>query len=171
VLAQLESVDGVAQARVDWTGRSFLLVLRKSSKPKAVVDAAAKVLGPTTRRLESKEEREQIESFVAGAPWLRPGETARMSAHEADVLATRYVTDAAKSVGLDEPRTARLIGLAREELVSLFKKFEQTGLPSRDVMSKEWSALVDCVADRSRDFLTESESEKVFATIRKYCSK
>ena len=171
MLAQLQSVDGVAQARVDWTGRSFLLILRKPSKAEAAVEAATKILGPSTRRLESKDEREQIQSFVTGAPWLRPGETARMSAHEADVLATRYVTDAARSAGLDDPRTARLIALAREELTSLFERLEQTGLPSRDVMSKEWGALVDRVADRSRDFLTESEAERVFEAIRKCCTK
>ena len=96
MLAQLESIQGVREARVDWTGQKFLLTVDGSIEPERILAATSKLLGPTIERLSPAEEQEQIATYKAGAPWLRSGETARMSAHEARVLAERYATDAAR---------------------------------------------------------------------------
>lgn len=169
MLAQLEAVRGVREARVDWTGQSFLLSLAASTEPESVIAATKTILGPTVQRLPLADEQEQIATYKAGAPWLRSGETARMSAHEAQVLAMRYATDAARSAGLDEARSTRLTALVQDELEHLFGKFEHTGLPSRDVMATEWRGPADRVADRSRAFLADTELERVAAYLRDCC--
>ena len=171
MLAQLEAVEGIREARVDWTGQSFLLSMDASARPEKVVAELKKLLGPTAQRLQPDEEQEQIATFKAGAPWLRSGETARMSAHEAKVLAQRYATDAARDAGLDEERSGRLIALVQDELEKLFGRFEQTGLPSRDGMTAEWKELAGRVAERSRAFLTNAEVDRVAAYLRDRCSK
>lgn len=171
MLAQLEGIQGVREARVDWTGRSFLLTLDDPGEPERIVTATRKFLGPTVERMSPAEEQEQIATYKAGAPWLRSGETARMSAREAHVLAERYATDAARNAGLDDERSKRLTALVQDELEKLFGKFEKTGLPSRDVMSEEWKALADRVAERSRSFLTKPELERVTDYLRDCCSK
>jgi len=83
----------------------------------------------------------------------------------------RYATDAARQAGLDDERSNRLTALVQDELEKLFAKFEQTGLPSRDVMSAEWRSLADRVADRSRAFLTNIELARVTEYLRDCCSK
>lgn len=171
MLAQIDAVNGVQEARVDWTGQSFLLSLDASARPEKVLAELTTILGPTAQRLQPAEEQEQIGTFRSGAPWLRAGETARMSAHEASVLAQRYATDAARDAGLDEERSGRLIALVQDELEKLFGRFEQTGLPSRDVMTAEWRELAGRVAERSRAFLTDTEVERVAAYLRDCCSR
>ena len=171
MLAQLEGIQGVREARVDWTGQKFLLTVDGSIEPERILAATSKLLGPTVERLSPAEEQEQIATYKAGAPWLRSGETARMSAHEARVLAERYATDAARQAGLDDERSNRLTALVQDELEKLFAKFERTGLPSRDVMSAEWKSLADRVADRSCAFLTNTELARVTEYLRDCCSK
>lgn len=171
MLAQIETIQGVSEVRVDWTGRYFLVRHSPSVEPTAVVECVAKILGPTTRRLPAKQEEEQLRSFREGAPWLKAGETARLSKHEAETLATRYATTAAQALGLDATRTSKVVAIVREELVAMFKRFESTGLPARAEMMEAWKQMSERVAARSRDSLTESEAERLGEALQACCER
>ncbi|MSR45738.1 MAG: hypothetical protein EXS13_01500 [Planctomycetes bacterium] len=171
MLAQLEQIPGVVEARVDWSGQRFLLQLDRSPRAETVIDAASEVLGPTTQRLASVLEQGQIATYIAGSPWLREGETARLSEHEAQVLAQRVSTEAATRASLDDERATRLCALVDAELKALFKTYEGSGLPDRGAMLKDWSALVDRVATHSAAFLTAAEIEPVVAALQECFAK
>ncbi len=166
MLAQLEAIDGVDSARVDWTGNRFLLALAASTDVDEFLAGAARLLGETTRRLPSRDEREQLDAFARGEPWLRSGETARLSAKEAEILSQRHALAAAQIVGLDAAQSDRLALIVREDLLRVFDEFARGSVPDRATITARWRDLADRVGKRSREFLTAAEAESVASALR-----
>jgi hypothetical protein len=122
VLARLDEIDGVAESRVDWTGRRFLLHLERGADEERVAGAGAETLGQGTRRLDGGETSEALDAFEKGEAWMRAGETLRLSRHEAEVLGLRYGTEAGEELGLDEERTRQLVEVFARELGLAFER-------------------------------------------------
>ncbi len=163
MLALLDDVPGVADSRVDWTGRRFLLELESHARADAILPQARVVLDGDVRRLEPDEELAAVASYRRGEPWMRSGETVALSHAEARVLAQRHGNEAAQAIGLDAQQTARLIAVIEGEVASAFERIhaEGRGLPA------DQGALFAGIAERtlvkSRSFLTAAQVERLQA--------
>jgi len=160
VLAQLEKVDGVAESRVDWTGRYFLLKLAPGKSPEEVAaDAGSALKG--AKRLDATREAGQIAAYRRGELWMSSGETLKLSEHEAGVLGERFGRKAAEAAGLDADQTKRLLEILREELTSAFARVKGTDAQLQRKFRQECPALIARVAERSRAFVTEEQATKI----------
>lgn len=166
MLAQLDKVPGVAESRIDWTGHYFLLKVADGVEPEGVVDPAREVLGSGAQRLKAAAETEQIAAFEHGEPWMRSGETLRLSGEEARVLGDRFTTDAAKESGLDAAKTQRLRELVQDETKRLLESLHAEGGNVSDRFMTGWAPAVQRVHERSREFLTQAESDRVSEILR-----
>src|SRR5262245_31308257 len=132
-MARIDEVPGVAESRVDWSGRVFVLRLADGAEPEPVVADASRRLGPGARRLEAREEADALESLRRGDPWLRADETSRLSGREAHVLASGFGGAVAAELSLDPDRAARLVALLEEEFAAAFARIAASpeGLAAR----------------------------------------
>jgi hypothetical protein len=122
VLARLDEIEGVAESRVDWTGKRFLLALESGAGKDHVEEQAVGTLGEGARPLDEDEVREVLDSYRKGETWMRAGETLQLSRFEAGVLAKRYGSEAAAEIGLDEGGTGKLIALFEQEFIRAFER-------------------------------------------------
>ncbi|HET6204859.1 MAG TPA: hypothetical protein VFI25_18880 [Planctomycetota bacterium] len=127
MLARLDAVEGVEASRVDWTGKRVLLDLEPGADASRAIAEAKEVLGGRARRLAAAAEAEGVESFRRREPWMRAGESARLSRREAEVLSGRLAARIAKEVALDEPEADRFGALLREELSAAFDRAHEAG--------------------------------------------
>lgn len=155
-MAQLDQVDGVAESRVDWTGRYFLLKLTPGGAPDGVALRAASSL-QGAKRLDAAREAEQIAAYQRGEPWMRSGETLQLSEHEARVLANRFGTKAAEAAGLDADQTKRLLEILQEELTSAFTRLQGNDAQLQKKFRQECPALLSRTAERGRAFATDEQ--------------
>lgn len=162
MLARLDTLPGIEESRVDWTGRYVLLKLRPGTDPAAVVPQAGEILAGGVRPLEGPAAEVQLASFRRGEPWMRSGETLRMSIEESKVLSLRLAQRAARDAGLEEDRTRRLEGLLKAELDAAIGGLHASGKPpDRTRFRRDWERLVDGLVERSRAFLDEAEASRV----------
>lgn len=164
MLARVDAVEGVGESRVDWSGRYFLVRLAPAADADAVAARVTEALGKA-RRIEAAAETEQIAAYRRGEPWMRSGETLRLSRQEARVLAARFGEKAAEQAHLNEDQARRLAGLAEEELIAAFTRIqgEEKGLEAR--FRAEWPGVVTRIGERSRDFASEEQSKSVMRTL------
>lgn len=160
MLAQLDGIDGVAESRVDWTGRFFLLKLAPGRKPEEVTVRVSAVLKQAAR-LDATREAEQSAAYRRGEPWMRAGETLKMSEHEAIVLGERFATKAAGTAGLDAEQTKLLVEILKEELAALFTRLQGTDWQLQKKLRHEWPDLIARTLERSLKFVTEEQAGKI----------
>ncbi len=127
MLARLDEVEGVKASRVDWSGRYVLLELEPEADVSRAIRGAQAVLGERVRRLPARDESSQVAAFRKGEPWMRAGESSRMSRREAEVLSGRFTERVAREAGLDEAETARLGAILREEISGAFERAHDAG--------------------------------------------
>ncbi len=162
MLAQLDKDPAVEEARVDWTGKYFLLKLKPGANATSAVGRAKGSLGGGLKRLEPAAEAEQLGAFQRGEPWMKSGETLKMSQEEARVLSLRFAERAAGRAGLDEERTRRLRTLLNEELDATMRQLHESGKPpDMKNFRAQWGRWADSVIERSREFLSEEEASRV----------
>jgi len=158
VLAQLDAVDGVAESRVNWTGRAFLVRLKEGADADRVAGVVAPKLGASAKRVE---ESPHVASLRNGEPWMRSGETLKMSQHEAKVLGGRAAAKASGAAGLDGDSAAKLAAIIEEELVAAFARIQGSYQELDAGFKKEWPPLIERVRGRSRAFATEKQAAAI----------
>jgi hypothetical protein len=158
VLARLDAIPGVLEARVDWSGRWFLV-----QSTKDVSAAACDVLGKGAAPAGAAITAEKTASFRRGDVWLKRGETMKLSEQEAAVLAPQIADAAARDASLDADARAALEPVIREEMLKLFRAAE-SGI---DNLRKGWIDMADAVAARSREFLDVVQAAAVAESIKR----
>lgn len=167
VLALLDDVPGVAESRVDWTGRRFLLRLDPDAQVATVVAQADEALGGDSRRLDSREASEAASAYLRGEThlrgerWMRAGETLDLSREEAHVLAERYSEEAAHDAGLDPRQMEQLVSVLESEIAAAFERIhaEGKGLPPQ--LNAVFRLVMERTLERSRAFLRPAQLRSI----------
>jgi hypothetical protein len=166
VLARLDEVGGVRESRVDWTGHYFLLRLDPEADETRVAAAATSVLGDAATRADAETSARELDAFRRGEPWMRAGETLRLSREEARIIAARRAAEAARAGGLDESQTRRLAELVEAEVAAVFERIHAAGGGPGKRFAPEWAAALDRVMAGARGFLTEEQAARVREGLR-----
>jgi len=167
VLARLETVPGIEEARVDWTGAYFLLKLAPTADTAAIPRLSGAVLGSDPVRLDTAAEEAHIAAFRRGEPWMRSGETLRLSGEEARVWGGRIADDTARDAGLDDAKSRSLKSLFQSELLRAFERAHASEGSLSERLSREWPALLQHTLEECRGFLSEEETSRVGDILRK----
>ncbi|HEU4396084.1 MAG TPA: hypothetical protein VFS92_11000 [Planctomycetota bacterium] len=167
MLAQLEALPGVDEARVDWTGEHFLLLLGEQADPGDVERRVARVLGAAPARLEGAARAEKVASFRRGEAWMRSGETLRLSDEEARVLAVRTGDAIAGEMGLDGVKADALRELLREEIFRAFQRIHAAAGGLEERLERDAPVVLERIGAGCRRFLADDESEQVLAALRR----
>ena len=122
MLARLDEIEGVAESRVDWTGKRFLRGWEDGAGMDQVEAQALETLGEGARSLDDGEVRDVLNSYRKGETWMRAGETLQLSRFEAGVLAKRFGGEAAAEIGLDDEGTTKLVALFEQEFIRAFER-------------------------------------------------
>ena len=165
MLARLDSIPGVAESRVDWTGRRFLLTLDTGAAPTEVARSARETLGEGAFVLDADDTRAALATYRTGEAWMRAGETLRLSRYEAGALAKRYGNEAAEMMHLGGDATRRLVELFERELnVAFDHTHASQGSAS---IAAEVEAAADRIRSGSRQFLDAQQQ----ATLDTYLAR
>jgi hypothetical protein len=123
VLARIDDVAGVRESRVDWSGKRFLVLVESGADHATVAGNVSAALSGAHVVDDDATVRQVLRSYRAGDPWMRAGETLRLSKQEAAVLGERHGMAAAAEGGLDEARTRQLAGVFTREFEVAFERF------------------------------------------------
>ncbi len=165
MLARLDAIPGVGDARADWTGRHFLVELDPGRDEKRVEADVTAALGEGARRLTGGAAEAQVESFRRGEPWVRAGETMRLSREEARVVAARLGGEAARAAKLDDARARRLTGLIERELAAAFERHHASGGGAGRTLGLAWDEAMERVIEQAKPFMTEDEIRRARASV------
>jgi len=166
VLARLDEIPGVAESRVDWTGKRFLLTLEGEASHDVVGERASVTLGDGARLLDDEEVHDVLNSYRKGETWMRAGETLQLSRFEAGVLAKRYGDEAAAEIGLDEERTKKLVVLFEQELTRAFEH-THAGEGIEDLPA-EFESAAKRILDLSAGFLNSEQQAGLASYLRRF---
>jgi len=165
VLAQIDKLEDVRESRVDWTGRLVLLHLKETADEGRAIREAAGALGEGTHRVGPDVETASIAAYRRGEPWLRANETLRLSREEARVIAEHEGSLAAKEAGLSSEKTRKLIALVQQEVNAAFERVEKSEGSVGGKLRKELKAAELRSLERSREFLSKEEIERVASSL------
>lgn len=166
MLARLDEIEGVAESRVDWTGRRFLLALDRGADKVHVRERAVDTLGEGARPLDDDDVRDVLDSYRKGETWMRAGETLQLSRFEAGVLAKRYGNEAAAEIGLDEEGTRKLVALFEQELNRAFDRTHAgQGIES---VPEEFEAAAKRILDSSGGFLAPEQQTSLAEYLKRF---
>ena len=166
MLARLERVEGIADARVEATGRLFALVLAPGAEEAAALAGAAAALQSTPRRLPPDEAAEQLAHRAAGDPWLSRAEVAALCFLEARLLASRGAGDVAAAAGLEGgERRAMEEAMRRELFAAMERVLAEGGRDSPGWFYDEWPALARAIAARCAGALAPDRHERAAAAL------
>jgi hypothetical protein len=160
VLASLDEIPGVREARVDHEGVHFLLELEPEAVAGDVV-ASARDLLPDARRSPAKVEAELVDGYRHGAIWLRSGDTRELSREEAHILAKRHGEQAAQALGLDDSKRTKLIQILDEETVAAFERVHAAGGGLGTKANDEFHEAAHRAVERCRAFLSADEVSRL----------
>ena len=157
MLARLDEIPGVAESRVDWTGKRFLLALEGGANEEDVEEQASVTLGEGARLLDGDEVREVLSSYRKGETWMRAGETLQLSRFEAGVLAKRFGEEAASELGLEDEQTKKLVALFEKELNRAFERMHAgQGLEDLPV---QFESAAKRILDEGARFLSSEQQD------------
>jgi len=156
VLASLDEIPGVREARVHHDGVYFLLELEPEAVPGDVLESARELL-PDGRRPASNVEAGLIDGFRHGATWLRSVDTRELSREEAHILAKRHGEQAAQALGLDDSKRMKLIQVLDEETVAAFERVHAEGGGLGGKSKDEFQEAARRAVERCRAFLSADE--------------
>ncbi len=164
MLAQLDRLEGVAESRVNWSGRQILIRLQPGASPDGVAASAIAYLGSRAGRAAPPAEAASVASFRAGDPWMRAGETLKLSKHEASVLGKHY-TALVRDL-LDAEGQSRLASLLADEIYAVFERVHAGEIRLNDAMRLESGAALDRIHARLREFAPEEQARAVVEALR-----
>ena len=159
MLAQLDTIPGIAESRVDWEGKHVLIRLASGASAGRVLERATPILGEGAARLGRAAEGERIASFRRGDPWMRSAETVRLSQHEARVLGASLSKGAAEKAGLNDDQAGRIRSILTEEITLLFERMHASGTRPDDVKHEDLAALERRLRSRFGEFATGAQVE------------
>jgi len=165
VLARLDEVPGVRESRVDWTGRYVLLALEDGADEARVAGEASSLLGDGAARLDRGREAEQVDAYRRGEPWMRAGETLRLSRAEARIIAEREGARAAREAGLDADASRRMVAVLEDELAAAFERVERRDGPVERGLGTELPLARERALARCREFLTPEQVARLEAAL------
>jgi hypothetical protein len=148
VLARLDSLPGVAAARVDSSGRFFWIALAEGADADAVASLAVSALGGRARRLPPARAAVQLASRLRGDPWLGAGEVMTLSFLEARLLSVRLAGDAAARTGLTPERREDLAEAIRVQLFAAMERVHaEGGRKTGGWIYEEWPSIARAALD------------------------
>lgn len=166
MLARLSALDGVADARVDATGRHFLVAVAPGASVADVERLAIAALNGRAERLAPEQARAQLAARSRGDPWFAAGETIVLCYVEARILAVRAAGAAARAAGLDGAAEARVAEVARAALFALMERVHgEGGRPSSGWFYDAWPEVARAIGDRCRAFLAPAAGDAVAAAL------
>ncbi len=166
MLRRLDGIPGVAESRVDWSGKFVLLGLAPGADREAVAATALALLGSRAGRLDPAAAAEQVAAFRRGERWMRAGETIEMSREEARVLSRRFAERAASEEGLATEETTRVMAALDEAISAATRRVHESGEAPRADPSRIQELLAPVEA-RLREFLPEDRAARVAAALRR----
>lgn len=162
VLARLDSLPGVAGARVDSSGRLFWLALAAGAGADEVRARAASVLGEEARALPREEAEAQLAARRLGDPWLAAGEVMTLSFVEARLLAVRLSGEFARGAGAAPAQRDAVAEAIRRELFAAMERVHaEGGRRSSGWIYQEWPALAAAAAARCAPSLPAPLAERL----------
>ena len=160
MLASLQEVEGVAEAKVDHSGRYFLLVLEPGAEPRRAVEQARRWL-EDAERVEPSVEAALVEGYRDGERWFGPRDAERLSREEARHLAESEGRAAAAALGLDAERAEKLVRVLEQELARAFERIHAAGGGLGERADAEFAAAAARFVERSAAFLTPDEARRL----------
>lgn len=161
MLARLDRIHGVAESRVDRSGRHFLLTLDAGTDEAAVSRAAQDALGEASV-LRSDAESDLLASLRRGDLWVTADETIQLSREEARVLGARFSMEAALELGLSPEKTRRLLEVVEKEIAAAFERVHGRS-DALEALSAEHAVISERVHEACRVFLTDEELQDLRA--------
>lgn len=166
MLARLEAVEGVAEARVEATGRVFALVLEEGASEEVALAGAASALRRPPRRLAPADAAAELARRGAGDRWYGRAEAPELCFLEARMLAARGAVEVGAAVGLEAAERARVEGALREVLFVVMERvLAQGGRDSSGWIQEEWPALAAAVAARCAPGVAPERRGRVAAAL------
>lgn len=149
MLARLDCIPGVAESRVEASGRFFLLVLAEGAdEARAVAEAAAALRGRAAP-LAPAAAAAQLARRERGDPWLSAREITALSYLEARVVAAATADRVASRVGLAAGAHDALAEALRLELFAAIERVHgEGGRESSGWFYAEWPAIAVAAAAR-----------------------
>jgi hypothetical protein len=165
-MARLSAADGVGEARVDATGRHFLVAIAAGADVAHVEACALELLGAGATRLDDAAARAQLAARPRGDPWFSAGELLALCYVEARVLAARAGSAAAAAAGLGANDEARVTEEARVALFALMERVHgEGGRPSSGWFFDAWPEVAAHLGTRCADFLAPAAAGTVAACL------
>lgn len=154
MLARLEKVPGVRSARVEASGRCFLLALAPGTDPARAVEGAVAALGGRARPLDDAAAAAQLAARPRGDPWLSTEEVHALSYVEARVISVRVAGAVAKAAGLEAAEADALRESTRLEVFAAIERVhDEGGRDSTGWFFEAWPEIARAVAARARGFV------------------
>ena len=156
MLARIDKIPGVAEARVDRSGRRFLLTIEPGADEAEIVRRTRELIGADADLLDEEAESEALASRRRGDLWVNSAQTIRLSLEEARILAVGMGEDAAAALELSEESTRRLVEAIEKEIGAAFSRLH--GRPDAlQALAGEQSVIAERVLEASRSFLTAEQ--------------
>ena len=158
MLARIDEIPGVAESRVDRSGRRFLLTLDSGADEAEIVRRTRELIGSDAEVLDDATESEAVASRRRGDLWVNSAETIRLSLEEARILAVGMGEDAATALELSKEDTRRLVEAIEKEIGAAFARLH--GRPDAlQALAEEQSVIAARVLEAARAFLTPERHE------------
>ena len=149
MLARLQALPGLSQARVDYSGRFFWIEVAGGGEIADAARAAGTVLGAKARVLRDAEAEAQLAAWPRGDPWLTSDEVMTLSYVEARLLSVRLAGEARRQSGVGPAEGEALAEAIRAELFGAMERVHaEGGRSSSGWIYDEWPALAAAATGR-----------------------
>jgi len=127
VLARLDALEGVEQARVEVTGRHFVVRIAPDADLAELSSRALSILGPDSRLLAPPWSDSEVAAHGRGELWLASDMARTLSLIEARMLASSLGAAAARAARLGAQAAYELHEILHQELVAAFEQVHDRG--------------------------------------------
>jgi hypothetical protein len=162
VLARLDSIPGIAPARVDSSGRYFWLAPGGGVDPGIAAARAREILGEGARVLPPDEAEAQLVARGRGDPWLSAQQVMTLSFVEGRLLSVRISAAAAREIGLGSPGTEAVAEAIRVELFATLERVHAEGGRGTGAwIDAAWPAIAAAAAARCATLLPPDQHRRL----------
>jgi hypothetical protein len=166
VLARLEQVDGIAEARAEATGRFFALVLAAGADEARTLAAVEVALRRPPRRLPPEEAAAQLARAGRGDPWFDRAGVVELCYVESRMIAARAEGAVGAAAKLDPAERAAVGDALREELFEIMERIlAEGGRDSSGWFYEEWPGLAARAAARAAGGIAAEKRDRAGAAL------
>ncbi len=166
VLARLDSLPGIASARVDSSGRFFWIVPSAGADPAEVTALAGGVLGKGARLLDARQAEAQLAMRAAGDPWHGASEVRTLSFVESRLLSVRIAAEAARRAGAGpDEREVLAEGIRAALFAAMGRVHAEGGRSSSGWIYVEWPAIAADAIARCGNALPPERGQRIGALL------